>query len=86
MNARDQIKTIIGDQLGVGVDELDDDVHFRDLPNVSSMKVLQIILETEKRFGIEVDDDLTFRVQTIGQYCNEVDTMLASRITASGQA
>jgi acyl carrier protein len=58
----------------------------RDLPDISSMKVLQIILETEKFFDIEVSDDLTFRVQTIGKYYDEVDKLLVGHVTASAQA
>jgi hypothetical protein len=50
------------------------------------MKVLQIILETEKFFDIEVSDDLTFRVQTIGKYYDEVDKLLVGHVTASAQA
>lgn len=86
MDVSHEINSIITDQLGVNADVLADDVHFRSLPNMSSMKVLQIILETEKRFGIELSDDVTFRVQTIKQFRDEVETLLARETTAPAGA
>lgn len=86
MDVSHEIKSIISDQLGVAADTLADDVHFRSLPNMSSMKVLQIILETEKRFDIELSDDVTFRVETIEQFQDEVEKLLAQQNTAPAGA
>jgi acyl carrier protein len=41
------------------------------------MKVLQIILEVERAFDIELDDEVTFRVETIGQFESEVERLRA---------
>lgn len=85
-NIRDEINGIISDQLGVPADTLADDVHFRSLPNMSSMKVLQIVLEAEKRFAVELSDDVTFRVETIKQFRDEVERLLAGETVASAGA
>lgn len=85
-NIEAEINSIISDQLGVPIDSLGDDVHFRSLPNMSSMKVLQIILETEKRFGLELSDDVTFRVQTIKQFRDEVESLLVEGSAAPAGA
>lgn len=68
MEIHQKVCEIISRQLAVPVAELTPDVYFRSLANVDSMRVLQIILETEKVFDIEIDDAVTFRLQTIGDY------------------
>jgi acyl carrier protein len=68
MDIHQQIMSIIAEQLGTKEAELARDSHFRSLPNVDSMRVLQIILKTEKAFGIEISDEVTFRVETVGEF------------------
>jgi len=45
MDVQKTIYSIISQQLGIEISQLNSEVHFRSLPNISSMKVLQIILE-----------------------------------------
>jgi acyl carrier protein len=73
MDVQKTIYTIVSQQLGIDISQLNSEVHFRSLPNVNSMKVLQIILEVERAFDIELDDEVTFRVETIGQFESEVE-------------
>jgi acyl carrier protein len=73
MDVQKTIYPIISQQLGIDISLLSSEVHFRSLPNVNSMKVLQIILEVERAFDIELDDEVTFRVETIGQFESEVE-------------
>jgi acyl carrier protein len=68
MEVSETIRKIISAQTGVPVHDLAADQHFRMLPAMDSMRVLQIILETENALGIEVPDDATFRVQTVGEF------------------
>jgi acyl carrier protein len=77
MDVQKTIYSIISQQLGIEISQLNSEVHFRSLPNISSMKVLQIILEVERAFDIELDDEVTFRVETIGQFESEVARLRA---------
>jgi acyl carrier protein len=77
MDVQKTIYSIISQQLGIEISQLNSEVHFRSLPNISSMKVLQIILEVERAFDIELDDEVTFRVETIGQFESEVERFRA---------
>jgi acyl carrier protein len=65
---RQQIVSIIAEQLNTPSGDVTADSHFRSLPNVDSMRVLQIILKTEKTFDIEIGDEVTFRVETVGEF------------------
>lgn len=73
MDIQQSIFEIISRQLNVPISDLTPETHFRTLPDINSMKVLQVILETEKTFDIEVDDDVTFRVERIGQFIEIVE-------------
>jgi acyl carrier protein len=86
MDVQKTIYLIISQQLGIDVSRLNSDVHFRSLPNVNSMKVLQIILEVERAFDIELDDEVTFRVETIGQFQSEVDHLHARKYVSTLQS
>jgi acyl carrier protein len=42
---------------------------------MESMKVLSIILKVEKKYGIELPDDATFRLETVGQFLDLVQSL-----------
>ncbi|MET8679650.1 acyl carrier protein [Streptomyces sp. NPDC004647] len=75
MDIHQRVCAIISQQLNVPEADLKPDVHFRSLPDFDSMRVLQIILETEKEFGIEIGDDITFRIATIGEFQGLVEKL-----------
>lgn len=72
MDMRERINEIIVGVLQAPTADLRPETEFRSLPNADSMNVLQIVLETENAFGIEIDDDVTFSIQTVGQYYDMV--------------
>lgn len=80
MNIAAAVNEIISVELKVPVAEVTPERHFRELPNVDSMRILQIILATEKTFDIEIDDDVTFHIQTVGQYQNLVEKLCGARL------
>jgi len=82
MDIRQQIRAIIAEQLKVPEEKVISDVNFRTLPNFDSMRVLQIILETEKAFDIEIDAAVTFQVTTVGQFQDLVQELCIQRTPA----
>lgn len=79
---REKICQIVADELDIPVAGLTPDQHFRSLPNVDSMRVLQIVLTTEKAFDIEIEDEVTFRVQTIGEFQGVVEDLCRQKTSA----
>lgn len=61
------IRHIISNKLGISEDILTSETQIASLPNVDSMRVLEIILEIEKKYRVEVPDAVTFSVSTIGE-------------------
>ncbi|MCP3136809.1 acyl carrier protein [Pyxidicoccus xibeiensis] len=74
---RNDIIQILSGELGMPAEELTPDVHLRGIAGMDSMKVLSIILKVEKKFGIEIPDDATFRMETVGQFLLLVETLAA---------
>jgi acyl carrier protein len=70
-----EIIQIISTELGVPAEELTPEVHLRSIAGMESMKVLSIILKVEKKYGIELPDDATFRLETVGQFLNLVQSL-----------
>lgn len=70
-----EIIQIISTELGIPAEELTSDVRLRSLPGMESMKVLSIILKVEKKYGIELPDDATFRLETVGQFLDLVQSL-----------
>lgn len=68
---------IISEVLNVPVADLKPEVALRSLPNTESIQVLTVILKVEKRFGIEIPDDATFRLETVGQFLELVEGLRA---------
>ena len=67
-DVRQLIVSIVAEQLGVPAEELTPRSRFRSLPNVDSMRILEIILKAEKALGIEISDEATFRIETLGEF------------------
>ena len=63
-----EIRQIISKLLALPEDSLKAETPISSLPNIDSMRTLEIILAIEKKYGIEVPDAVTFSVNTIGEF------------------
>jgi acyl carrier protein len=66
---------IISTQLGIAASSITLETKFRALPNVDSIRVLEIIVAVEKRFDVELPDDVTFRIETVGEFVELVSAL-----------
>jgi acyl carrier protein len=66
---------IISKQLAVPTSAISAGMKFRSLPNVDSIRVLEIIVAVEKKFDVEIPDDVTFRVETVGEFAALVESL-----------
>ena len=73
-----EIRTILCEALGISAEEVLLDTRIRALPGVESIQILNIILTVEKRYGIEVPDEATFRLETVGDFVRLVDDLRAA--------
>jgi acyl carrier protein len=79
MSIENVIRGILTKNLGMDAETLAPDTPVRALPAADSLKMLSIILEVEKHFDVEIPDDATFRIETIGEFEVLVKQLVAEK-------
>jgi acyl carrier protein len=84
-----RVRSIIMDQLGLDASKVVDTASFADDLDADSLEVVQIVMEIEEAFGIEIGDDAADTILTVGDAVNFVinaQTADAGKGEATGQA
>ena len=63
-----EVTRIISEVLEIAPAEVRPELSIRSLPNVESIRILNVILKVEKAFNIELPDDATFRIETVSEF------------------
>lgn len=66
------LKGIVSDILRIPVDNITEESRISDLALVESIKLLRMAGKIERRFGIELDNDLVFQKGTLGDIVAEI--------------
>ena len=70
----DKVKDIIEKELGVERDKLVDSASFIDDLGADSLDIVELVMEFEKEFNIDIPDEEAEKLRTVGdaiQYLNE---------------
>ena len=67
-----EVRQILGQYLRCPETDLDAGTVISTLPNVDSMRLLEVIMEVEKRYEIEIPDSAPFNITTVGEFENLV--------------
>ncbi|WP_416975534.1 acyl carrier protein [Streptomyces sp. 4F14] len=70
------VSRIVAEQLRVPVEEVDVDADLRSLPRFDSIHALQIVLEIEQHYGIEVEDHVVFETNTVREFVGAVSGLI----------
>lgn len=62
----EQVRRIIAEQLMVELDEVTDDASFIEDLGADSLDTVEMIMEIEDEFGIEIPDEDAEKIQTVG--------------------
>ncbi len=63
----EQVRQIIAEQLMVELEEVTDDASFVEDLGADSLDTVEMIMEIEDEFGIEIPDEDAEKMQTVGQ-------------------
>ena len=72
--ASDQIKQIIHEKLGIEIEKLRDEADFKDNLGVDSLDLIELRLEIEKRFSVNMPEEIAENLRTVGsliEFVNE---------------
>ncbi|HEY8978284.1 MAG TPA: acyl carrier protein [Streptomyces sp.] len=71
------VRRFVAGQLHVGIEEVDVDADLRSLPRFDSIHALQIVLEIEQHYDIEVEDHIVFETNTVREFAAAVAALIA---------
>jgi len=75
----DKIKAIICDQLMVDPEEVSDESSFVEDLGADSLDTVELIMEFEDEFGIEISDEQADQISTVGEAIAYLEKLLADK-------
>ena len=66
MSTFDKVKDVIVDKLGVEEDSIKSEAHFVNDLGADSLDTVELIMEFEEEFGIEIPDEDAEKITTVG--------------------
>ncbi len=74
-----KVKAIICDQLMVAPEEINDDSSFVEDLGADSLDTVELIMEFEDEFGIEISDEQAEQISTVGEAAAYLEKLLAEK-------
>ena len=68
----DEIRRIIAEQSEVPIERIDEDAHLVNDLGCDSLDVIEIAMEIEEQFDIDVPDDTAEKAETVGKIVDQV--------------
>jgi acyl carrier protein len=75
----EKVKTIICDQLMVDAEEITDESSFVEDLGADSLDTVELIMEFEDEFGIEISDEQAEKISTVGEAISYLEKLLAEK-------
>ena len=75
MSTFDKIKEVIIDKLGVEDSAITEKAHFVDDLGADSLDTVELIMEFEKEFNIQIPDDQAENIATVGQAISYIENI-----------
>jgi len=69
----ERVTDIVSEQLGVDKDELSEDTSFVNDLGADSLDTVELVMELEEEFDINIPDDAAEKIQTVGQAVEFID-------------
>ena len=73
MSTFDKVKEVIIDKLGVEEDAINTDAHFVNDLGADSLDTVELIMELEDEFGIEIPDEDAENMMTVGSVVDYIE-------------
>ena len=75
-DVRQKVKQVIVDQLSVNPDEVTDDASFIEDLGADSLDIVELVMELEEQFGVDIPDEDAEKISTVGEAIKYIDAKL----------
>ncbi len=75
----DRVKQIIADQLMVELEEVTDEAAFVEDLGADSLDTVELIMEFEDEFGVEISDEDAEKISTVGEAVAYLEKLLEEK-------
>ncbi|HLR21384.1 MAG TPA: acyl carrier protein [Tissierellaceae bacterium] len=69
----EKIKNILGNQFNVDEDSINEDTSFRDDLDADSLDLVELIMELEDEFDLEIEDEEVNSIETVEDALNYIE-------------
>jgi len=69
----ERVIDIVAEQLGVSKDQINRDTHFVNDLGADSLDNVELVMELEEEFDINIPDDAAEKIQTVGQAIDHIE-------------
>lgn len=70
----DKVKEVVMDKLGVEEGKITEGAHFMDDLGADSLDTVELIMQLEEEFGIEIPDEDAENITTVGKAVEYIDS------------
>ena len=77
-SVRDRVIDIVSEQLGVEREKVKPETHFINDLGADSLDTVELVMELEEEFDINIPDDAAEKIETVGQAIEYIEQAQAS--------
>ena len=74
MSVEDRVKKIVSDQLGVSMDEVQNDSSFVDDLGADSLDTVELVMALEEEFDLEIADEDEEKISTVNEAVDYINS------------
>ncbi len=79
----ERVVDIVAEQLGVAKDQISRETHFVNDLGADSLDNVELVMELEEEFDINIPDDVAEKIQTVGQAIDHIEKAVATNETSA---
>jgi len=76
-DVREKVKQVIVEQLSVNPDEVTDDASFIEDLGADSLDIVELVMELEEQFGVDIPDEEAEKILTVGEAIKYIEERAA---------
>jgi len=77
-SVEERVIEIVGEQLGVNKDQISRETSFVNDLGADSLDTVELVMELEEEFDINIPDDAAEKIQTVGQAIDHIEAAISA--------